>query len=103
MKDNSKQIFLHIYLDALWLKSTHEGQDFHSLQVPLYAEYDRARLISFLKKSIFYNVQYAYEICEKNDLVHEMMFLLGKLGNKRKALFLIIERLEDVQMVPDAF
>jgi hypothetical protein len=33
------------------------------------------------------------------DLVTEMVFLLGRMGNNKKALTLIIERLGDVQMV----
>jgi vacuolar protein sorting-associated protein 41 len=91
--------FLHIYLDALWVKNTNDGTEFHNLQMALYAEYDPARLLQFLKRSIHYSVPDAYDICEKRDLVHEMMYLLGKLGNKQKALYLIIDRLNDVEMV----
>jgi hypothetical protein len=76
------------------------------MQISLYAEFDRSRLLSFLKKSVTFNLTdvislftQAYEVCEKLDLIQEMMYLLGKLGNKRQALFLIIDRLGDVSMV----
>jgi len=39
----------------------------------------------------------AYTICQERDLVPEMVFLLGRMGNNKKALTLIIERLGDVQ------
>jgi hypothetical protein len=39
----------------------------------------------------------AYTICQERDLVPEMVFLLGRMGNNKRALTLIIERLGDVQ------
>ncbi|KAG6842656.1 hypothetical protein H0H93_003948, partial [Arthromyces matolae] len=39
----------------------------------------------------------AYNVCQERDLVPEMVYLLGKMGNNKKALMLIIERLGDVQ------
>ena len=39
----------------------------------------------------------AYKICQERDLVPEMVFLLGRMGDNKKALTLIIERLGDVQ------
>ncbi|KND01521.1 uncharacterized protein SPPG_03320, partial [Spizellomyces punctatus DAOM BR117] len=89
--------FLHIFLDALFRKDSQEGAEFHHLQVELYAEYDYLRLIDFLRTSTFYSMQKAYEICETRDLVPEMVFLLGKMGDNRRALMLIIERLGDVK------
>jgi hypothetical protein len=43
----------------------------------------------------------AYHICEKRDLVPEMVFILGRMGNNKKALMLIINRLGDVQRAID--
>ena len=40
-----------------------------------------------------------YKICEQRDLVPEMVFILGRMGNNKQALMLIIERLHDVQRV----
>ena len=41
----------------------------------------------------------AYNVCKERDLVTEMVFLLGRMGNNKKALTLIIERLGDVSRV----
>jgi hypothetical protein len=38
-------------------------------------------------------------VCKERDLVTEMVFLLGRMGNNRQALTLIIERLGDVNRV----
>ena len=66
-------------------------------QVKLYAEYATPRLIDFLRSSSSYDLELAYTICQERDLVPEMVFLLGRMGNNKKALTLIIERLGDVQ------
>lgn len=48
----------------------------------------------------YFSVQ-AYNICTERDLVPEMVFLLGRMGNNKKALYLIIDRLGDVSRVRD--
>lgn len=95
--------FLHIYLDALWKKERQrrdlrqEGAPYHTLQVELYAEYDPMRLLDFLRTSSNYSVSAAYDVCHQRDMVPEMVFLLGKMGDNKKALALIIERMADVR------
>ena len=39
----------------------------------------------------------AYQVCKAKDLVPEMVFLLGRVGDNKRALNLIIERLGDVE------
>jgi len=41
----------------------------------------------------------AYDICKERNLVAEMVFILGRMGNNKEALNLIISRLNDVQQV----
>ena len=41
----------------------------------------------------------AYKICKDKDYVPDMVYLLGRMGNNKQALMLIIERLNDVQRV----
>jgi hypothetical protein len=54
---------------------------------------------------VFQSVQFltnffqAYNICKEQDRVPEMVFLLGRMGNNKQALTLIIERLGDVNRV----
>jgi hypothetical protein len=85
------------------------------LQVTLFAEFATHRLIDYLRASTSYNLEavrrllklvtllsdtfQAYNECKNRDLVSEMVFLLGRMGNNKKALTLIIERLGDVHMV----
>ena len=45
----------------------------------------------------------AYQICSELDFVSEMVFLLGRMGNNKKALTVIIERLGDVHRVTQTF
>ncbi|KAI8819466.1 uncharacterized protein EV422DRAFT_497948 [Fimicolochytrium jonesii] len=87
--------YLHIFLDALFRRNRLENSEFHPMQVGLYAEYDYPRLMEFLRTSSFYSVEKAYKTCEQRDLVPEMVFLLGKMGDNRRALNLIISRLGD--------
>ncbi|KAI8332834.1 hypothetical protein BC941DRAFT_462763 [Chlamydoabsidia padenii] len=93
--------FLYIYLDALFDRDHHLGYEFHDLQVELYAEYDYPKLLDFLRTSHYISLEKAYHICEKRDLVPEMVFILGRMGNNKKALMLIINRLGDVQRAID--
>ncbi|KAK2570430.1 Vacuolar protein sorting-associated protein 41-like protein [Acropora cervicornis] len=48
---------LHIYLDALFVKDPQAAMDYHELQIPLYAEYDRSKLLTFLRNSNYYPLQ----------------------------------------------
>jgi len=74
---------------------------FGDTQVRLYAEYARPRLIDFLRGSNSYNLELAYNVCQDRDLVPEMVFLLGRMGNNRQALTIIIERMGDVNRAID--
>ncbi|ORX62542.1 vacuolar protein sorting-associated protein 41 [Hesseltinella vesiculosa] len=93
--------FLHTYLDALFDRDHHLGAEFHDLQVELYAEYDYPKLLDFLRTSTYISLEKAYRTCEKKDLVPEMVFVLGRMGDNKKALMLIINRLGDVQRAID--
>lgn len=41
----------------------------------------------------------AYEVCTKRGLTRERVFILGRMGNSRDALALIINELKDIQQV----
>ncbi|KAI9283703.1 hypothetical protein BC943DRAFT_280643 [Umbelopsis sp. AD052] len=93
--------FLHTYLDALFRRDPHLGYEFHDIQVELYADFDPAKLLDFLRASNYYSLEKAYKICEKRQLIPEMVFILSRMGNNKKALMLIIEKLRDVQRAID--
>lgn len=93
-----RPFYLFLYLDALFKKDSQLGSEFADLQVTLFAEFATHRLIDYLRASTSYNLEAAYSECKNRDLVTEMVFLLGRMGNNKKALTLIIERLGDVHM-----
>eukprot|EP01117_Protostelium_nocturnum_P020637 TRINITY_DN938_c0_g2_i1.p1 TRINITY_DN938_c0_g2~~TRINITY_DN938_c0_g2_i1.p1 ORF type:complete len:911 (-),score=318.10 TRINITY_DN938_c0_g2_i1:20-2752(-) len=90
-------ILLHAYLHALFLKDPHAGMDYHEMQVSLYAEYDYPFLLTFLKQSSWLPLERAYQICEDKKYYPEMVFILGKMGNTKAGLKLLIEKIADVK------
>jgi len=88
---------LHMFLYALFLKDAHAGQDFHEMQVELMAEFDRAKLLSFLRSSNYYALEKAFKVCEEKEYIPEMVFLLSRMGNSKKALSMIIEKENDIK------
>ena len=72
-------------------------------QVELYADYEPGRLMSFLVASQAYGLEAAAELCEHRGLVREQVFVLGRMGNARQALHLIMSKLADIPQVPAPF
>ncbi|PWZ03315.1 hypothetical protein BCV70DRAFT_197537 [Testicularia cyperi] len=94
--------YLYMYLDALFERDTAQVTPFCDLQVKLYAEYEPSRLMAYLRAmSSFYSFEKAYEVCSEHDYIPEMVFLLGRVGDNKRALSLIIERLGDVERAID--
>ena len=118
---NDLRAFLFFYFRALWIgdvseeglvgvrklerdqvtrREAQEGKslvnDFADTALPLFAEHDRPLLFEFLKNSQSYTLSLASSICEKRDYVPEFVYLLSKEGRTKKALFIIIEKLDDV-------
>ena len=62
-------------------RDLHGTQAFHGRLVSLYAQFDRPKLLPFLRRSEFYPLQAAWEECKGRDLVPEEVFLLGQLGH----------------------
>ncbi|MBA0679058.1 hypothetical protein Goari_010856, partial [Gossypium aridum] len=65
--------------------------------VELYAEYDPKVLLPFLRSSQHYTLEKAYEICVRRDLLKEQVFILGRMGNSKQALAVIINELGDIE------
>ncbi|XP_060174078.1 vacuolar protein sorting-associated protein 41 homolog isoform X1 [Lycium barbarum] len=89
--------FLHLYLHSLFDADLHAGKDYHDMQVELYADYDPKMLLTFLRSSQHYKLEKAYEICVKKDLLKEQVFILGRMGNVKQALAVIINKLGDIE------
>lgn len=87
-------IYLFKYLDA-YSKVEPSGR-YHGKLVRLYAQYAREKLLPFLKCSDNYPIQEALDVCQSNEFYPEMVFLLGRIGNTREALQIIINQLNDI-------
>ena len=122
LKDRPEMLpYLFFYLRALWNGDTtdaaattsdedgptstahlaaSEGKslvsDFADLAVSLFAKYDRSLFFNFLKTSQSYTLSTASSTCEKRQYIPELVYLLSKEGRTKKALFIIIENLQDV-------
>ncbi|EPQ28250.1 uncharacterized protein PFL1_04077 [Pseudozyma flocculosa PF-1] len=98
----SEPRFLYMYLDALFDRDPQQVTSLSDLQVKLYAEYEYPKLMAYLRAmSSFYSFERAFNICKEHDFVPEMVFLLGRVGDNKRALSLIIERLNDVERAID--
>ncbi|MCL8600365.1 hypothetical protein NAB79_19205, partial [Proteus mirabilis] len=95
--ESDSRYFLHLYLHSLFEVSPHAGKDYHDMQVELYADYDPKMLLPFLRSSQHYTLEKAYEICVKRDLLREQVFILGRIGNSKQALAVIINELGDIK------
>lgn len=114
--DNVKagKLFLFFYLRRLWTGDrggesggmvNGEGSgvgaggvlaEFGDLMVELFAEYDRPLLMEFLVNSHSYSLEKASAVCERRNYIPELVHLLSKTGQTKRALFLIIDKLADV-------
>ncbi|KAK0543251.1 Vacuolar protein sorting-associated protein 41 [Tilletia horrida] len=94
--------FLYMYLDTLFDKDPQAVVPFSDVQIELYADFEYPRLMSYLRAmSSYYSFEKAYKICSEREYVPEMVFLLGRIGDNKKALSLIIEKLGDVERAID--
>lgn len=91
----------HTYLHALFVKNPRLSEEFHADQVELYAEYDRKGLLHFLRSSNSYPLEKAQKICVQREFHEEQVYLLGRMGNLKQALWLIITKLEKVEKAID--
>lgn len=113
---------LHNYLHALFEKDPHIGQQYHEMQVGLYAEYHYEFLSTFLKQSNYWALEKAYQVnfheisvkfrefsgycrhvqvCADKKYYPEMVYILGRMGKVKQALQLLIENIADVKKVTE--
>lgn len=125
LDDAKRVLFVYFYLRALWRgeflpgdsskpqrgRGAHardaasklaadEGKAlidrFADMAVEVFANYDRPLLMEFLQTSISYTFETATSICEERHFTPELIFLLSKMGQTKRALNLILSDLKDV-------
>lgn len=123
LKGARQYLYLYFYLRALWRgeflrpenekprRGRHardaadklaadEGKalidPFSDTAVELFADYDRPLLMEFLQSSTAYSYDTASAICEARHFTPELIYLLSKMGQTKRALNLILSDLKDV-------
>ncbi|OKL60324.1 hypothetical protein UA08_04059 [Talaromyces atroroseus] len=71
-------------------------EPFADITLNLFAEYDRQLLMEFLQASTAYSFDEACGICEEKHYTTELIYLLSKTGQTKRALNLILSDLNDV-------
>lgn len=95
MNRKNMDVVAFLYLEHLHAIEPYESYQFGDLQARLYAQFDRPKLLKFLKKNRNYNYEAMVEVCESYSYIPELVFILGKIGQNKRALRLIIEELDD--------
>lgn len=96
LKEHQK--FLFEYLRCKFSKdpqSLDEGD--HGQLLEYFAINDKDSLLPFLRKSNKFPLEKALMICEKHNLLREVAFLHERMGNTKKALSVIVQKLHDVE------
>ncbi|KAK6213225.1 WD repeat domain-containing protein [Colletotrichum tabaci] len=83
--------------DRLLMDSQSQVDEFADLAVELFAKWEQPLLMSFLKSSTSYKFEKAVQECEKYKYYDELVHLYSKTGEMKRALYLIIDRLQDVK------
>ncbi|KAL1964068.1 hypothetical protein VTN77DRAFT_7486 [Rasamsonia byssochlamydoides] len=71
-------------------------EPFADIALELFADYDRPLLMEFLQSSTAYSFDAACTICEIRHYTPELIYLLSKTGQTKRALNLILSDLHDV-------
>ncbi|OZC05770.1 hypothetical protein X798_07255, partial [Onchocerca flexuosa] len=87
------------YLNSLFERN--EGEEFVDFAIKLYAENEPPLLLPFLRKTAVYDIAKAIDICEKKQYINEMVYLLGRSGNRMKALDLLVNKLGRIDSAID--
>ncbi|KAL3475049.1 hypothetical protein BJX99DRAFT_230458 [Aspergillus californicus] len=86
--------------DAATKLAADEGKNlvdqFADTAADLFAQYDRPLLLEFLQISTAYSFDVAVGICEQHRFTPELIYLLSKMGQTKRALNLILSELKDV-------
>ena len=89
------EIVNYIYLKELGKMDKLLIKDFEDEMIRMYAKFNRGELKGFLKDHKKYSIDDAIKVCEEYECNEELVFLLSKIGENRKALKLIIDKMED--------
>ncbi len=88
-------------MDAIFDKDPNISKDFHTIQVVLYAEYQRDKLLKFLQTSQNVSLEQAQKELQERNLGPEIVYILERMGKLEKALQIILHAIKDVDQAID--
>ncbi|KAI5954375.1 VPS41 [Candida jiufengensis] len=91
-------IINYLYLNKLKSIDNYLISNFQNEIIRLYCEFNKKLLYDFLISNNNYNVDEAIKLCEINEYYKELIYLLGKIGENKKALDLVISKLNNPEM-----
>jgi hypothetical protein len=83
------------YLENLLEIDEFMASNFINERINLYCQYDRRKLLPILTKANNYDIDLTIKLCEENQFIEELVYLLGKIGENLRALDLITKELND--------
>ncbi|KAI9184101.1 Vacuolar protein sorting-associated protein 41 [Blastocladiella emersonii ATCC 22665] len=94
----SRRLYQFVYLQAVFERDTHEAPELHGLLLELLVEFRPAALMDFLQRSIYYPLDRALQLSQDRDLLPEQVFVLGRIGNHKRAMEIMMDRMDDIEM-----
>lgn len=98
LNDNGLQTVTFLYLQRVTAVDAIMSEFFETELMTLYAEMAPQQLLAYLKKAQHYDIDTALEITTRKELYPELVYLLGKVGQELKAMYLIIDKLDDPEL-----
>ena len=94
--------FLHVYLRESLFRNPESTRDYHDSQIPLFLQFDKSRVVDFLRLASAYDAQRALgalrtEGRRTDILVEAEAVVLWKLGNHSEAIKLLLAISKDVK------
>ena len=93
--------FFHVFLRELFTTDPASTRPYHHRQVELFVQFDRDRLVDFLRQADGYDAESALAVVRRariraTDLVEPEALLMWKAGNRKEAVALLIDVSKDV-------
>ncbi|KAL2315234.1 Vacuolar protein sorting-associated protein Vps41 [Schizosaccharomyces pombe] len=96
MQIHSVPQFLYEYFCEFELMYPNSLMEYGDLKLDVFAEFDRKRFFDFLVNTQCYSLDHAAQICKQYNYLDELVYILGRMGNNKEALMLIINELLDI-------
>jgi hypothetical protein len=88
-----------MYLFALFQHDPHLTPELHTELMILICKFRPSALMEFLKRSVYFELDRALALCETMQLLEEQVYVLGRIGNHKKALEIMMKKMDNIDMV----